>query len=139
MSGPESSFWGLVKSHLPPDIDYQRIETGGTGLGIPDVNICDAGRECWVETKIVDGNRVKLSPEQVAWHWRRTRVGGKTWILARKKQERANGTTIDDIYLWPGHRAPQVKEKGIHAEGGIVWSYPFQWNEIIRTILRRDL
>ena len=33
----EASLWALLKEHLPEEAHFQRIETGGTGKGVPDV------------------------------------------------------------------------------------------------------
>ena len=133
MDSLESNLWDLFKRHLPDNVDYQRIETGGTGKGVPDVNICDMGRDFWVELKMIDGNKIrKLKPEQIAWHWKRTRVGGKTWFLARKKTDK-----VDQIYLWSGHKGPDLLRTGIFTEGGTMWEAPFDWNAIVAAVLRR--
>ena len=130
MDKKESNFWNLLKAHLPKTIDTQRIETGSTGRGIPDVNMCKLGKEIWVELKVVKGRKVQLSPEQTAWHFRRTRAGGTTWILARDKVDGGRKGKYDKIYAWSGKYSVDVSGNGIDSENAIVWERPFDWDEI---------
>ena len=123
----ESTFWKLINKHLPNKCHVQRIETGSTGRGIPDVNLCHMGMECWVELKIVKGKKVKLSPEQIAWHFRRARAGGVSWIMARDKVDGVRKGKYDRIYLWPSSCVQEVFEKGIDCKGGFVFESPFDW------------
>ena len=136
MNTLESTFWGLLKSHLPKDCHAQRIETGSTGLGIPDVNMCWEGKDIWVELKVVKGKRVELRPEQVAWLFRRNRSGGSSWIAARDKADGVRKGKYDKIYLWPGSNVIEVKEKGVEAIGGFVFESPFDWDAIIETLFK---
>ena len=46
----EKNLWLLMRTNLP-SIHLQRIETGMTGAGVPDVNGCAKGKEFWVELK----------------------------------------------------------------------------------------
>jgi len=126
----EKNLWALFKKHLPYEVHSQRIETGGTGLGIPDVNLCGNGMETWVELKVVKGRRVMLSPEQVVWHFRRARAGGSSWILARDKADGVRKGKYDRIYLWPGSAAKDVAEHGIKHPAQ-VFEAPFDWPAII--------
>ena len=53
----------------------QRIETGGTGRGIPDFNACCEGTEFWVELKVVNsGKKIGLRPNRLVskkiYEWR---------------------------------------------------------------------
>tara|TARA_R110000803_G_scaffold1629_4_gene5270 strand:- start:3224 stop:3634 length:411 start_codon:yes stop_codon:yes gene_type:complete len=130
----EATFSKLVKSHLPAGAHWQRIETGSTGTGIPDVNICYKGKEIWVELKLIKGKRVDLSPTQVAWHMQRAKAGGITWILARHTYDGVRKGKGDNIYLWQGNLAKVVKEIGIDAGGYSVWQNPFAWENIMNRI-----
>lgn len=131
----ESQFWDLVKSHLPKKAHSQRIETGGTGRGIPDVNICYNEIEVWIELKIVKGKKVDLSAEQVAWLFRRARAGGRCWIVARDQADGPRKGKYDRIYAWSGDRAGDVLDYGIEAEGALVWDRPWSWDHIIKELL----
>ena len=58
----EKAFWQQIKRALPY-VHWQRIETG-TGQGVPDVNGCIGGDEFWLELKIAQGNKVKITPKE---------------------------------------------------------------------------
>ena len=75
-------------------VDWQAIESGGTGGGIPDLNGCIAGKELWIECKAAAAWRVKISPAQVAWAERRLRHGGRVFLAVRRA-----GT---ELWLFPG-------------------------------------
>lgn len=83
----ESQLWTLVKQHIPKDVHVQRIETGLTGKGVPDVNYCQKGKEIWIELKSIQGNKSQLSPFQIAWLHNRTKAGGNCYVLIKKKKE----------------------------------------------------
>ena len=130
----ESTFWKLINKHLPAKCHVQRIETGSTGRGIPDVNQCHQGVECWVELKIVKGKQVKLSPEQIAWHFRRARAGGTSWVIARDKADGVRKGKYDRIYVWPSSCVQGIFEKGIKCEGAFIFEAPFDW-VLFQTVL----
>ncbi len=131
MTSPEATFTKLFHSHVPRGAHIVRIETGGTGLGIPDDIICLRGVSPWFEFKIVKGRQVLLSPEQVAWHYRWNRAGGKSWIVARDKFDGPRKGKGDRIYIWPGSDAVQVREKGLDASIYRVYSAPFNWIDLM--------
>ena len=83
----ESNLWALLRDNLL-DFHLQRIETGITGSGVPDVNGCKKGKEFWVELKeIHSGNSLTLRPMQVSWLAKRAMYGGQVFVLARKNNE----------------------------------------------------
>tara|TARA_R110000787_G_scaffold142510_1_gene256116 strand:+ start:1782 stop:2195 length:414 start_codon:yes stop_codon:yes gene_type:complete len=133
----EKTFWALLKSHLPTDCHHQRIETGSTGRGIPDVNLCWQEREVWVELKVVQGRRVAVSPEQCAWHYRRHRAGGVTFIMARDKADGVRKGKYDRIYLWHGRSATDLLDRGLDVEPLYVWEASFDWDGIIEAVFSR--
>lgn len=73
----------FFKDHLV-GVHWQRIETGSTGRGIPDLNGCLAGCELWIENKKADHWAVEIMPEQVGWIERRARAGGRVFIAVRR-------------------------------------------------------
>jgi hypothetical protein len=83
----------LIQQKMP-DVHFQAIETGGTGLGIPDLNGCVDGVETWTELKFTTSWRVKVRPQQVAWLERRERAGGRCFILTRQ-----GGRDRDTLWL----------------------------------------
>lgn len=100
----EVDFARLIQKNLP-EVHWQRIETGGTGLGIPDLNYCCDGVEGWIELKsVASGWQVGLRPEQVAWLARRERAGGRTFVAVRR---------IESIYLYRGTAAAELKVDGL--------------------------
>jgi hypothetical protein len=80
-----------------PRFHWQRIETGGTGLGIPDLNYCCDGSEGWIECKRSDGWVVDFSPQQIAWIERRLRAGGRVFVFVRRAG--------DELFVLPGSAA----------------------------------
>ena len=126
----ENTLWALFKKHLPKGCDSQRIETGGTGRGIPDVNLCYQGQEVWVELKVVSGRKINITAEQCAWHYRRVRAGGKTYIVARDKADGVRKGKYDKLYVWSGEHAVAVQESGIAADGCRIYQAPFAWDDI---------
>lgn len=86
----EASLWQLLRDNLSKEVHYQRIETGGTAKGVPDVNLCYRSREVWIELKSITGNKLNLSEFQIVWMHNRDQSGGKCLILVKKgKQIRA--------------------------------------------------
>lgn len=94
----------LFHEHLRAGIHWQSIETAITGSGVPDDNYCGHGREGWIEYKVTDGNKVKIRPMQVAWHERRMRAGGRTFLAVRK---------INSLYLYRGEVIRRVFLHGL--------------------------
>ena len=72
--------------------------------GTPDLNCCYEGVEFWLELKADDGRIPRLSKYQIAWHYRRHKAGGKSWILQRtQKDERLKlfeGSGTKDVGTW---------------------------------------
>jgi hypothetical protein len=136
MQSLEKNLWGTFKTNLDKHrgtrAHYQRIETGGTGLGIPDVNIkVDGCEETWIELKVVQGLRVELRPEQVVWHVRRARSGGSSWVLAREKKNGPRVGTVDRLYVWPGRVAQEIAAQGVACPGAAVFNAPFDWGAVL--------
>ena len=79
----ESLLWKQLRDNST-GIHWQRIESGATASGIPDVNGCYRGREIWVELKVVRGNQIGLRPMQKSWLYNRVLHGGECYVLAKK-------------------------------------------------------
>lgn len=129
----------LFQDHLPL-WHWQRIETGGTGKGIPDLNGCRNGVDVWIENKLVEcGEKIDISPEQVGWISRRTRAGGRAFIAVRYLIPAGprRGPAVDALRLFPGHvvKALATAPKGvaplvIGAGGPAHWP----WGEVERVL-----
>jgi len=133
----EATFWQLLKRNTPL-VDWQRMETGVVGKGVPDLNgrhpHTDIGLEVWVELKHISGNKVTLRPEQVGWHKRRWKSGSITRILVRQQKNGPRTGKIDRIYLWPGCDADKVFMEGTAHPTRFVWDRPFKWKSIEEAI-----
>ena len=126
----ESSFWQLIRKNLS-NVHLQRIETGGTGRGIPDFNGCSDGVEFWVELKVVNaGKKIGLRPEQVGWLIQRTRHGGNTYILVR--------TPDAQIYLYPGKDAREVMDEGLRRAPLLCLQKPYDWEALQTTLVNTE-
>lgn len=102
------------------------IETWSTGQGVADTHyVFPGGVAGWIEFKVTDGWSVKISPEQIAWHERYARQGGRTFLAVRR-QVRAGPrrNAADELWLYPGQLIRTVHQSGLvpgtrHAVG--VW------------------
>jgi len=110
---------GLFSKHLV-GWHCQAIETGGTGLGIPDLNYCRSGVEGWIEMKQTEALAVDISPNQVAWAERRLRAGGRVFLAVRRTTTAGprKGPATDALLLFPG-----AVMRAIHL-GGIMAAEP---------------
>lgn len=105
----------LFRKNLPTAM-WQSIETGGTGLGVPDAYYCFPNGVCgWIEFKLTKGYAVGLRPEQVGWAERHSRMGGRTTIAVRRHAEAGKRrAAVDELYLFEGTEARQLKESGLN-------------------------
>lgn len=102
----DGGLWQVLRDYWP-HVDKQRIETGGTGLGIPDVNACLRGVEAWIELKGTDAWAVTIRPEQVAWIERRARAGGRVFLFTRRRCAKGpRRPAADELWI---HRPDAVR------------------------------
>jgi len=125
----ENNLWQNLKRNLTEPL-WQRIETGGTGRGIPDVFGAFDNRCCWVELKIAKGNRVPLRPEQIAWLIKFGQTGLPTFILV--------GTDKRKMYLFSGLEAIIVKDLGLKADPLLKLTAPYDWVKLKRFYFGRS-
>jgi hypothetical protein len=117
MIDSEAKLWHTVKKLSSSAVHWQRIETGGTGRGIPDINGCRYGVDRWVELKFIKaGFKIGLSAEQCGWHLKRAAAGGTTGVLVYKKSE-------DRLYIANGRYAKAIIDHGLKAADPIWWYY----------------
>lgn len=118
--------------------DWQAIESGVTGSGIPDSNYCappqlsgGAGIEGWLEFKRTMGWTVSFRPYQVPWIMRRCRAGGRVHVAVR--QVRKGG---DVLWIYRGSVADALEIHGLRGvEPDGCWAEPWPWEEIGQVIL----
>ena len=123
----ESDLRKLIRQKLPM-VHWQAVETGGTGLGVPDLNGCYEGVEFWVELKLVKrGLKLGLSPTQIAWLARRHRVGGRAWVFARR---------LDMFKLWSAELIDTVSELGWAAPCDGCWNIGrMEWTSLLSRLV----
>lgn len=110
---------GIFKDKLPGD--WQPIESGLTGGGIPDANYCIDGAEGWVEFKKTDGWAVRMRPEQIGWIFKRVLNGGRVHIAVRRKHE--------ELWLVPGSLVRVLASEGLKNLEVDTWTGgPNQWD-----------
>lgn len=113
MTASDGGLWPLLRAGLS-HWDWQRIETGGTGRGIPDVNGCLMANEIWVELKWTDGCKPHIRPEQVGWAERRARHGGKVYLAVRRHCDAGSRREgADELWVYGSDGFRAVSEGGL--------------------------
>jgi hypothetical protein len=80
------------------------VESGATGSGIPDQFFTfPRGVVGWLELKTCSGWAVPLRPEQISWHLRYARMGGRSFVAVLRG---------DTLYIWPGRDSAQISKPG---------------------------
>lgn len=94
---------------------WQAIETGGTGRGIPDLEGCWQGVSVWIEMKLTGGYTAGLRPEQIGWIHRRSRAGGRVFVMVRRKWAEGfrRGPAGDEVWLIEGQWVELLAEGGL--------------------------
>ena len=118
----ESLLWKQLRDNLPK-VHWQRIETGITGAGVPDVNGCLDGKEVWVELKRVKGRQIGLRPMQIAWLATRTKYGGRGYVLAKKDKT---------IKLYSVDSLEQIKSLTWDSSPLVELQSPFKWDRLLQ-------
>jgi Holliday junction resolvase len=120
----EAGLWKLLRANIQADL--QRLESGMTSRGIPDVNGCHDGKEFWVELKYTTTKKVALRPEQVAWLLRRSKVGGRTFVLVKTPKE---------LYLYSGTMARELLDDGLTVPPLEKWNIKaVDWEQLLRIL-----
>ena len=115
----ERNLWALLRDNIK-EVHWQRIETGMTGSGVPDVNGCAKGKEFWVELKEVhSGNSLTLRPMQV----------GQVFVLARKNNQ-MKLYHIDGI-----ERAQELVKNGYKSDNLLTLDIPYEWGALYTALL----
>lgn len=134
----DGGLYKLLKKNLP-QVNWQRIEIGGTGHGVPDLNFCYQGIEGWLELKKDTKGRMDIRPEQIGWIIERLRHGGLVRIAVRLQ------TTYSDVLIiFDGSIVEKMETKSVERnlplaidfwEGGPkLWD----WAEILQAIIVRE-
>ena len=125
----EAQLWKLLRDNVP-SVHWQRIETGMTGAGVPDVNGCAKGKEFWVELKeIHSGNKITLRPMQISWLAKRASFGGQVFVMARKN---------DEIKLYHIDSLTGIQDlvkTGYKSNALVTLTIPYNWNALVTALL----
>lgn len=102
----------MKKAHLTT------VESGGTEQGIPDLEGCYDSVSWWCECKATDAWKFEVSAFQASWHLRRARVGGLSYFAIRKRHDGGPrlGKPVDELWLYEGRHAADLKEKGLRCD-----------------------
>lgn len=120
----------LFRIHLPT-FHWVSVETGLTEQGVPDSNYCVDGIEGWVEYKLSITNKVWLKPEQIGWHERRARAGGRTFIAVRFNHLGGprKGQPKDCLFIYAGAAVRSVAVSGLTVPSLARWENgPARWD-----------
>jgi hypothetical protein len=120
----------LFRQYLP-EIHWVTIETGLTEQGIPDSNFCFGGVEGWIEFKLTSTLRVPLRSEQVGWLMRRSRAGGRTFVVIRHRSVAGpiKGPARDRLIIYHGASAQDLAISGLRVPPLLECSgYPARWD-----------
>jgi len=104
----EKNLWLKVKKNLPHDCYATRIENRMDG-GVPDVHIIWNGLAFWIELKLTKANKIRLSPNQIAWNTKYSLNNGLAYILAQRVGE-------GSLFLFRGEDARQLAIDGLTME-----------------------
>lgn len=133
----DGSLRSLFRKRLRVGFHWQSIETGGTGLGVPDSNYCCDGVEGWVEFKQTTGWAVSLRPEQVGWLVARSRAGGRVFVAVRRLDRGGprKGGASDELWLLKGESARELKHDGLRCDVAVLGAWgggpsAWDWNEV---------
>lgn len=73
---------------------------------MPDVYAIWEGYPIWLELKVITGNKVLLSPQQVAWHTAHSHAGGLSFILVKRSKD-------GSLFLFEGRGARLLASEGL--------------------------
>ena len=104
----EKNLWLRVKKNLPHDCYATRIENRMDG-GVPDVHVIWDGLPFWIELKLTKANKIRLSPNQIAWNTKYSLNNGLAYILVQRVGE-------GSLFLFRGEDARQLAVDGLTME-----------------------
>lgn len=138
----ESNDYKTFKKNVPQLTDrLDRIENVVV-TGMPDINFCSGGVECWIELKSpkepvrtttrLFGSNHKVSQEQSNWMLRQRRAGGRCYVLiATDKRwiliggglaDKINDMTVEQLIdnaVWHTNKPVKEKEQWTHLRNAL--------------------
>lgn len=121
----------LLRQRLP-QVHWTTVESGALAPGTPDCEGCIDGVSFWIECKQTAGWACTLRPEQVGWLLRRSRAGGRCFVLTRRMSASGprRGPATDQLWLHPGASATLLRAGGLRQADALgLWAGgPARWN-----------
>lgn len=115
----------LFRSNLR-EFFWTSVETF-TEPGVPDSFFCFSGICGWIEFKQTFGDKIaSLTPQQVAWHAKLARKGGRSFFIVRRRSE---------LIVVRGELGDQLRKMGIASCGSIHWHSPWPWEAVGETLI----
>ena len=103
--GPEAKLYQTIRK-ATPDIIYNRVENLSV-QGMPDALCYNKRKQFFtVEFKIAKGDRVRLSPHQIAWHYNHPE---NTFICIQTLGPRSNKL----VHMFRGSRIHELDDLGL--------------------------
>ena len=122
----------IFRKHLPL-FDWQAIETGSVGGGVPDLNGCFNGVDVWIEMKKATHWRATIRPEQVGWAERRLDHGGRVFAAVRQVIQGGG------LFLYHGSKLRDLCRERIDMVPALGWweggPAAWDWDEIAKILL----
>tara|TARA_R110000782_G_scaffold46884_1_gene103327 strand:- start:3797 stop:4255 length:459 start_codon:yes stop_codon:yes gene_type:complete len=123
LPSPETNFWKTVKKNLV-GFKWVRLESWAT-KGVPDLmGFTETGDILTIELKVAKGNKVLLSPHQIAFHVEHQ--NSPCFILVKRAFDKAPRKS--EVYLYTASQVRQISEQGLavlpiyHSLSPIDWS-----------------
>ena len=104
----ETKLWQILKKNTEHFVHWTRIESRSS-FGVPDLNGCTDGREFWIELKITKVNKIRLSPNQIAWNTKYSLNFGLSYILVQRVGE-------GSLFLFRGDDARELATNGLNTK-----------------------
>lgn len=106
--GPDGGLRRVMRAKLPT-WQFSHIESPTTAPGAPDTEFCSPrGRSGWIEAKRTAAWAIRFRPLQLAWHAKRTRLGGRSFVAVRRL-----GAKFDELWLFRGSDAELLALSGL--------------------------
>jgi hypothetical protein len=108
--GPEAKFYQNVKQNFK-QFSLIRLENISL-LGTPDLLVCNtSGHFCTIELKVTKGNKIRISPHQIAFHIRHNK---NTFIMVKALGPLPPKTS--PISMYHGSRIRELVTQGLKLE-----------------------
>ena len=123
---PEAKFWQLIKRNLT-DIAWTRVENRSTA-GFPDLLGCHENCGFFtVELKVLKGNKLLLTPQQISWNYKHYHKGGSCFILATPLEQ-------STIKIYGGGESRELSLNVHKITPQLSVDKPYEWGRVHETL-----